>query len=1004
MVYIVHYFPFLVSLELFFVSFLLFFNLGMFAILSVLFLYEAISEITSKKNMSVVERKYGLFGENGSISLWIFRLFWLFVSILGIYWILKMVISMDNLENLILTTKGFAYVTITGLILFAELLLVGFACSDIFEHINYLWRATVVDAKSSSLINIPAQKPVKYIVKYNEDKIPEIIEPYPKLTDKLPPKYEKLNEGKNIGDPGTYGVKVFPTAVGPKHKFVWQSDFFIWIHVLIFFVLALAPLWYIRADIVRHDAASPGGDITFFVLIFSTIALALAMWLLDIILLNKSINRILFVDFLNHFKRMGQERILELHEFVGGKPSDVFELTYFMGRGAPLLTIFKEQAKFDIFYLTPTTMNVYRNSIVNVKYYAFEESNSFVVIPYNNISMIDFDGRTLKIETNSGDSYIYKAGTAVASLAAKSLADRLNEKYRLAHTRISTMNYEEALDYLDKLVNYERRTMPKQPPDLNEFREFLAMIDNPHKSLKNPILIVGTKGKGSTAHHLAALLANFGFKVGLYTSPHLLQPLERIKIVSGGRGGPVFQEISVDEFASYISRIHRFMPRRGGMRTYFELLTAVAFLYFRENNVDYSIIEAGLGGKYDATNVIEQALTIITPIGYDHIHILGPRLEDIVQQKVDVIKMHGHNPLIKVVVADQLPDVVKCPLSKSGNKKEFEEVVPREIVFRGLMRKINSLLKQNNELIFKIGFLFNASEKPSEDKNSALAVAKRYCEEEVTAIPPKARRDRVSLYAANYSYEGLVLQNDDPFSPMAQFKFAFPCCGYDDRKLKSGLVGRYQAQNAAVALLAAHIMGLPQKLGRPAGGTDKVTPKAVHGRFEIVRKYDPMMIVDGAHNGMAVREFVGALTEYLGKAFPDGNYGIFLVFGANEDKDIEEMLRAIFLSDLKIENVYFTNAGISRAENPSRLMRAAEFILNNSELKEQKRIFFKKLSAIEGARRALDRAFDDATAFEIKNDRRKRAVMVVVGSFYLAGEAIEWNYEFSVELPGKQRQ
>ncbi len=962
------------------------------------------NEIFSKKNISVLERKYGLFGQNGTVSLWMFRIFWLIVSLLGIYWAVMMQKSTIHLEGFKFESKEFWYVVVPIAIFSAEAALFVLSYLDLAEHINYLWRATVVDAKSSSLINIPAQKPVKYIVKYNEDKIPEIIEPYPKLTDKLPPKYEKLNEGKNIGDPGTYGVKVFPTAVGPKHKFVWQSDFFIWIHVLIFFVLALAPLWYIRAEIVWQDATFLGGDITFFVLIFSTIALALAMWLLDIILLNKSINRILFVDFLNHFKRMGQERILELHEFVGGKPSDVFELTYFMGRGAPLLTIFKEQAKFDIFYLTPTTMNVYRNSIVNVKYYAFEESNSFVVIPYNNISMIDFDGRTLKIETNSGDSYIYKAGTAIASLAAKSLADRLNEKYRLAHTRISTMNYEEALDYLDKLVNYERRTMPKQPPDLNEFREFLAMIDNPHKSLKNPILIVGTKGKGSTAHHLAALLANFGFKVGLYTSPHLLQPLERIKIVSGGRGGPVFQEISVDEFASYISRIHRFMPRRGGMRTYFELLTAVAFLYFRENNVDYSIIEAGLGGKYDATNVIEQALTIITPIGYDHIHILGPRLEDIVQQKVDVIKMHGHNPLIKVVVADQLPDVVKCPISKSGNKKEFEEVVPREIVFRGLMRKINSLLEQNNELIFKIGFLFNASEKPSEDKNSALAVAKRYCEEEVTAIPPKARRDRVSLYAANYSYEGLVLQNDDPFSPMAQFKFAFPCCGYDDRKLKSGLVGRYQAQNAAVALLATHIMGLPQKLGRPAGGTDKVTPKAVHGRFEIVRKYDPMMIVDGAHNGMAVREFVGALTEYLGKAFPDGNYGIFLVFGANEDKDIEEMLRAIFLSDLKIENVYFTNAGISRAENPSRLMRAAEFILNNSELKEQKRIFFKKLSAIEGARRALDRAFDDATAFEIKSDRQKRAVMVVVGSFYLAGEAIEWNYEFSVELPGKQRQ
>ncbi len=871
----------------------------------------------------------------------------------------------------LLNSRNFWEYLIAGLTASMETALISMAYSDIAQHANFLWKSVVLHGKSNRLVNVAQQKPVNFLVEYSKDGHPVIIAP---LKDKqLPAKYKKLNEKneKEEGDPGSYAVKTFAVAPGPRHTFVWGAPYVIFSQSMVLLSLVSAPLWF-------------KGNFSVLIAVWIALFLGIALWIIDITILNKAVSKIVFVELLDRFKEHGKEKILQLADFLkrDKAESEIFELTMFEGESNPFLSLAKEQVNFDICYLTTTAINIFRNMMVNVRYYAFEESNSFLMIPFDSISAIDFDGRKLAIDTSAGRAYEYNAGSAAARRTAMALADRLRESYRRAHMQISTMNYEEALEYINKLVNYERKSMPKVPPDLNEFRDFLAKIENPHLKLKNPILVVGTKGKGSTAAHLAAILASYGYKVGLYTSPHLRQPVERIKIVKMDKGKLLFEEIAGDEFATYISRIHRFMPKKGGMRTYFELLTAIAFLYFNDQGVDYSVIEAGLGGKYDATNVVEQVLTVITPISYDHVHILGPDLASIVEQKVDVIKKRRDFPLIRVVLGEQIGEELTSTFKKAP-------VRPRTVVIKGLMNKLERLLNSDRELNFHIGFLYS-DENYQEGVEETLEAIKN------TAIPTKILKKRVKLYPARFNYSGLFPLSPDGIIPGTKFQFEPPRHN-KTMELKTGLAGKYQAHNASLAMLAAYVLDIPRKTGKNPSGTDKLTSEHMPGRFQIVRKYDPLMIVDGAHNDFAIREFLGALKEYIDKmAAPNGKYGLFLVFGSNEDKDYHAMIESIFKSGLKLEKIYFTSSGISRAETPNRLLEAAQGILVKLG-HEHKRDYFKRMETEPKARTAFDRAFDDAILYEKTTDNK--SIMVVTGSFYLAGEAVEWNYEFLVGLP-----
>jgi dihydrofolate synthase / folylpolyglutamate synthase len=196
----------------------------------------------------------------------------------------------------------------------------------------------------------------------------------------------------------------------------------------------------------------------------------------------------------------------------------------------------------------------------------------------------------------------------------------------------------------------------------------LSGLGNPHRDLKS-VHIAGTKGKGSTATMLSAMLSNCGLKVGLYTSPHLLDVRERIQI-----NGQMIQEA---EMTHMMGRIVPIVRRLGKDEpTYFEILTAMAFLYFAEAKVDLAVVETGMGGRLDSTNVLKPEVCAITSISFDHMSQLGPTLDKIAEEKAGIFK-----PGVPAISAPQVSEVkaalqrvaarVKNPLLFTGKDIEF---------------------------------------------------------------------------------------------------------------------------------------------------------------------------------------------------------------------------------------------------------------------------------------------------------------------------------------------
>ena len=166
--------------------------------------------------------------------------------------------------------------------------------------------------------------------------------------------------------------------------------------------------------------------------------------------------------------------------------------------------------------------------------------------------------------------------------------------------------------------------------ELDRIKAVLALLGNPQNKLKI-IHIAGTNGKGSVCAMLNQILISAGFKVGLYTSPHLIKYNERIKINNNN--------ISDDDFYELVLKITEIAEKNDIYLTEFEILTAVMYKYFADNNVDYAVIEVGLGGRFDATNIIEAPiLSIITSISFDHTERLGDTIEKIAFEKAGIIK------------------------------------------------------------------------------------------------------------------------------------------------------------------------------------------------------------------------------------------------------------------------------------------------------------------------------------------------------------------------------
>lgn len=201
--------------------------------------------------------------------------------------------------------------------------------------------------------------------------------------------------------------------------------------------------------------------------------------------------------------------------------------------------------------------------------------------------------------------------------------------------------YEEALDFLYSFIDYSlKRNFRNAAEKFNlvRMRNFMSLLGDPQQDYEI-IHVAGTKGKGSVSSLCASTLLAEGYQVGLYTSPHMVRFTERIKIDD--------QEISKEDVVKIIEQLKPITEKVPDITT-FELMTAMAFLYFSQKEVDYGVFEVGLGGRLDATNIVTPLVSVITSISYDHVKILGDTLSEIAFEKGGIIK-EG----IPVVVAPQ---------------------------------------------------------------------------------------------------------------------------------------------------------------------------------------------------------------------------------------------------------------------------------------------------------------------------------------------------------------
>ena len=190
------------------------------------------------------------------------------------------------------------------------------------------------------------------------------------------------------------------------------------------------------------------------------------------------------------------------------------------------------------------------------------------------------------------------------------------------------MNYKDTLKYLfSQLPMYQRTGAAAYKKDIGNIIEACNFLDNPHKKFKS-IHIAGTNGKGSTAHLISSILQEAGFKTGLYTSPHLKDFRERIKING--------VKISENDVISFVTTNKKNFEKIN--MSFFEYTVALAFDHFSKEKVDIAIIETGLGGRLDSTNIIIPEISVITNIGYDHMNLLGNTLEQIAIEKAGIIK------------------------------------------------------------------------------------------------------------------------------------------------------------------------------------------------------------------------------------------------------------------------------------------------------------------------------------------------------------------------------
>jgi len=440
----------------------------------------------------------------------------------------------------------------------------------------------------------------------------------------------------------------------------------------------------------------------------------------------------------------------------------------------------------------------------------------------------------------------------------------------------TTAAYERVITWLNARVNYERTPAAcrsQTPFHLGRIRQLLHDLGDPH--LSYPVAhVAGTKGKGSTVAMLASILAESGHRVGSYLSPHVHRIEERIAI-NGDPITPGDFMARLDAIIPVVERIDRAARRRGRHGpTWFEVMTGLAFTHFAACNVDIVVLETGIGGRLDATNVCHPLVTIITSIGFDHMRLLGSTITQITGEKAGIIKRY-------------------CPVV-SGAKQ------------------------------------------PAAQKVIAVTAARR------RAPLLQAGRDFIVRHVEPASSRGVL------GGTMFELDHG---AGTTPQRYSLRLAGRHQAENAALAIIAA------EQLQRRGIRLDHETIRCGLSKAELPARIQtistrPLVVVDAAHNVPSMKALAATMRPVLA-----------LVFAASADKQIARMLaKATGVFRHLVLTRYRTNP---RAATVEKLLSAAT------------RAGFQAPRVAEGPGEAMSLA---------RKLAGPRGLICVAGSFFLASE------------------
>ena len=431
---------------------------------------------------------------------------------------------------------------------------------------------------------------------------------------------------------------------------------------------------------------------------------------------------------------------------------------------------------------------------------------------------------------------------------------------------VDIARYDEKIEALFRIVpSFQKVGKAGYHPGMGTMTAFDDFLGNPHKKYK-VVHVAGTNGKGSVSSMIASVLMGQGYRVGLYTSPHLVDFRERIKV----DGEMITREAVLD----FLERCERFICENDP--SFFEITTAMAFDYFASADVDYAVVECGLGGRLDSTNIVTPVLSVITSIGLDHTDILGDTEEKIAYEKGGIVK-----PGVPVVVGDVTDSVadVLCGIAEE----------------RGAM-------------LFLMGAEKRKPCYPSGRRGRGPSPDGRDC---FRSLPPSEDSQPTSL-------------SDHIGHENAAFCAHFPDSVLEDILSKMDLKGDYQRSNLKTVLKCLEVLSMCGLTAEPDQVADSICHAAertgFRGRWEVLSE-KPFVVCDIAHNPHGIKPVMEQLKRICKEAVSrEKSTRLYMVFGVMGDKDLES------ISDyLPREAYYFYTAADSpRAMDPEKLSQWME--------------------------------------------------------------------------------